>query len=358
MARLKLKSKHIGLIILLVVMAVIIAFVVLQQNKKPHTDIIGALGGEKTGLYENEELKKGLIKDFNLTMDYKKDGSFAMVQGDVSEYDYLFPSSQLALEKFQKLGGNYVAQDIVFNSPIVLYTRKAVADKFVEMKLLEKDAEGVFYIDMSALAKIIAEGTSWESIDLDMLYGNVLVDTTDPNESNSGNMFLGLLANSLNNKQVVTNETLPNIIEDVKKIYQQIGHMQTSSSDMFRQYLNQGLGAYPIIAGYESQILEYSKQRPEIYAKLKDDLVVMYPKPTVWASHVYIALNEKGELGLEALRSEAVQKTAWKDHGFRTIAAGTANPEEFSVNGIPSDIATVMPMPNLDVMEKLMAAIK
>lgn len=327
-----------------------------MSKKVPEVSIDGLLGGEKIGLYENTVFKEGIKKEKGLTMNYHKAGSYDMVKEDSSKYDYLFPSSQLALELFQKNGGKYKKQDIVFNTPIVLYTRKAVADVLAKEGILTDEGD-IHYVDMTKLAKMVADGVKWKDIGLTQLYGQVLVDTTDPNKSNSGNMFLGLLANSLNNGEVVTKANIQDIKPKIKQIYQKIGHMQSSSSDMFNQFLKQGIGSFPIIAGYENQILELSKLQPDIYSQIKDDLVIMYPSPTVWSSHVFIALTEAGEKGLEALMTPKVQEIAWKEHGFRTIVSGTANPDEFKVSEIPDQITRVMPMPDIDVMLDLMKII-
>ena len=133
--------------------------------------------------------------------------------------------------------------------------------------------------------------------------------------------------------------------------------MQSSSADMFNQFLKQGVGAYPIVAGYENQILELTRMEPDLFRQVRDDLVLLYPTPTVWSDHVYIALTENGKLGLDALLSKEVQAMAWKNHGFRTIVAGTADPSLFSVQGVPKDITGVMPMPSYDVMQTLMQEI-
>ena len=50
---------------------------------------------------------------------------------------------------------------------------------------------------MEKLTETIEAGTTWEEIGLPQLYGSVSVGTTDPTKSNSGNMFAGLLANTL-----------------------------------------------------------------------------------------------------------------------------------------------------------------
>lgn len=352
-----MKKQKIGLFLLLAVIIIAGIYVSVNKNKKPEVRINGLLGGEKIGLFENELFKKEAKDKFALTLDYKKAGSYDMVREDSSQYDYLFPSSQLALDLFKKNGGKFKSQDIVFNTPIVLYSRKPVVDVLEKEKIVNKEDDS-YYVDMTKLANIIAEGKTWQELGLSQLYGNVLVDTTDPNKSNSGNMFLGLLANSLNNGALVNKSNVDNLIPTIKKIYQQIGHMQSSSADMFSQFLKQGIGAFPIIAGYESQILEFSKLEPEIYEQIKDDLVILYPSPTVWSSHVYISLTDNGNLGLDMLLDKSTQEIAWKDHGYRTIISGTANLDEFKVAGVPKQISKVAPMPDIDAMLKLMDTIR
>lgn len=351
------KQKYIGLVLLLLVVVLAGAYMLFLGKKPKEVAITGLIGGEKIGLVENPMFEKQVKKEFGLTMDYHKDGSFAMVKGSTENYDYLWPSSHLALELFQKNGASYVSQDVVFNTPIVLYSRKPVVDALIKEGVAEKKEE-IYYVDMGKLAEMVASGTKWSDIGLPELYGSVLVDTTDPNKSNSGNMFLGLLANSLNGGEVVRKDSLQDILPKVKAIYQKIGHMQSSSSDMFNQYMKQGLGAYPIIAGYENQLLEFSKQEPDVYSRIQSELVILYPRPTVWSSHVYIALTDQGKVGLEALKSKTVQELAWTDHGFRTITAGTADPGMFNVPGVPTDIVGVMPMPDIDTMLLLMDAIR
>lgn len=128
--------------------------------------------------------------------------------------------------------------------------------------------------------------------------------------------------------------------------------METSSSDLFNQFLRMGVGAKPIIAGYESQLLEYAAEKPEDYAKIKDDIVVIYPVPTVWSAHVYIALDEDGEAGIEALTDPEVQRLAWERHGFRTSSNGSIS-GEIAVSGIPGSITSVMNVPTYNVMKQI-----
>lgn len=352
-----MKEKKWGLAILLLVIALAGSYMLFQQKTPNNVEITGFIGGEKIPLVENEKFKEKVKKTYGLTMDYRKAGSLAMAEADPEGRDYLWPSSQLSLELFRKNGGKDLQNEIVFNTPIVLYSRKMVVDALIKEGIVRVD-ENVHYIDMQKLAGLMVEEKTWADIGLSSLYGPILVDTTDPNQSNSGNMFLGLLANALNNNQPVTAATVGNVKEDIKRIYNQIGYMQTSSIDMFNQFLRQGVGSFPIIAGYESQLLEFSKQEAEMYSQIRDDVIILYPEPTVWSSHVYIALTENGKVGLNALMDKEIQTLAWQEHGYRTIVAGTENPEEFDVNGMAKQVTKIMQMPNIDAMQELMDAIK
>lgn len=80
------------------------------------------------------------------------------------------------------------------------------------------------------------------------LYGSVSVDTTDPAKSNSGNMFAALLADVLNGGQTLTPEGVGEILPQLQTIFGKLGYMETSSADLFDQFLRWGLGATPVAA--------------------------------------------------------------------------------------------------------------
>mgnify|MGYP006915362215 FL=1 len=352
-----MKEKKRGLIVLLLVIVGAGGYMFYQKQTPDQVSINGYIGGEKIPFVENDEFKKKVKKAYGLSMDYRKEGSLAMANVDTSDKDYLWPSSQLALELFRKNGGKDLQNEIVFNTPIVLYSRKVVVNA-LEKEGVVDNRDGVYYVDMIKLANLMVKEKTWTDIGLNQLYGPILVDTTDPNESNSGNMFLGLLANALNGNKPVSKSNIDEVKDDIVHIYRQLGYMQSSSIDMFNQFLRQGVGSYPIIAGYESQLLEFSKQESDMYDKIRDDVIIMYPEPTIWSSHVYIALTESGKVGLNALMDKDIQALAWKDHGFRTTVSGTENPDEFDVNGMADQVTKIMPMPSVDVMLELMEAIK
>lgn len=346
-----MKKKIAGLMLLVVLMAVIGGIYFVTGNAPQIVNVDGYVGGEKIELLEDEEIRSVFEEKYGLNVDYSRAGSLDMMTADLSGRDYLFPSSSIALEYYEDLHGSPVQSEIVLNTPIVLYTHQIVLDAFENQGLITTDGD-VHYIDMAGLLELIQNGTQWSDIGLSKLYGRVSVDTTDPSRSNSGNMFAALVANVLNGGQTLTEADLDTILPELQDIFGKLGYMETSSSDLFSQFLRMGVGAEPLIAGYESQLIEYAALYPDEYDRIRDDVVMLYPAPTVWSAHVMIALDENGQILLNAMQDEEIQDIAWKKHGFRTGNYGDiADSGTIPADGVAASITQVAQVPSYDVMK-------
>lgn len=347
-----MKSRALGIILLAVVILASGGYY-LYSSQSRVTVLDGYLGGEKIGLFEDEEAAEILRREYHLEFQYSRAGSLDMVTADQTGMDYLFPSSQTALAYYEDEKGQPVQDEIIFNTPIVLYTHQLVLDALMREGIVEEE-EGVYYADMVKLTDLIMADTSWADLGVPELYGKVSVDTTDPAKSNSGNMFAALLANVLNGGETVDETTVENVIPKLQEIFARLGYMETSSSDLFNQFLRMGVGAKPMIAGYESQLLEFAVENPEDYEQMKDDLVMIYPSPTVWSTHVYIALDEAGRAGAEALLDRDIQKLAWEKHGFRTSTYGAASQSfEGIIEEMAPEVTRVMQVPDYPAMRQI-----
>ena len=123
-----MKAKWIGLLLLIVVALGAVGYVWFSQSTQV-TEITGYVGGEKIGLLEDEQVQKILKDKYRLSLDYNRAGSIEMVTTlDRAGQDFLFPSNQTALELFEGEEGSPEKGQIVFNTPIVLYTHAAVAE--------------------------------------------------------------------------------------------------------------------------------------------------------------------------------------------------------------------------------------
>jgi hypothetical protein len=239
----------------------------------------------------------------------------------------------------------------------VLYTRKSVSEAFKKQGWVHTEEE-TGYIDLRKLISAVLADTKWSAVGLEELYGNIYVLSTDPLKSNSGNMFAGLVANMLSGGEVATAESLAANGGELKRFFSKLGYLESSSADLFNSFLKTGIGAKPVIVGYESQILEFSARHPAEWNYVKDDIVVLYPEPTVWSAHPFIALTGNGDRVIDALLGEEIQTLAWETHGFRTgIASGRQTGRIFDIQGVPGEVKKVIQLPSPDTMQRIMEII-
>jgi hypothetical protein len=327
----------------------------------PPVTVQGYYGGEKEVFLKDPDVQRILRDKYGITIVAKKAGSIEMVR-DLSlsdQTDFLWPSSQVALALYKQNGGKSTGSDNIFNSPIVIYSWAEVTDALIEQKIVAKRGESYYIVDFSRLCQLIADGKRWSEIGLPQLNGKIAIRTTDPTKSNSGNMFAGLLANVLNKGEVADNAAMDKLLPELKAIFERLGFKESSSSDLFQQYLTTGVGAKPMIAGYESQLIEFSLQNEAYRKQLKDRLRVLYPEPTVWSSHPLIARSKNGLRLLDAFKDPEIQDIAWRRHGFRSGLVGVTNSTGvLQTVGVPETISAVIDMPTPEVMDRIIAALE
>ncbi|MDY6324951.1 MAG: hypothetical protein SPL99_07780 [Catonella sp.] len=192
------KTTLIGIVMIIAVAIITFGLQTIKTANKTET-LTGYVGGEKIGFLEDEEVRDILAKKYHIVIDYKKAGSLDMVTADKEGMDFLWPSSQTALEMYQEEVGKPYRSEVIFNTPIVIYTRKMVKDA-LDKQGITYDKDGASYIDMKALTALIEDGKSWADIGLPDLYGQVEVATTDPTislDENGGKLTDALLDKDL-----------------------------------------------------------------------------------------------------------------------------------------------------------------
>jgi hypothetical protein len=167
-------------------------------------------------------------------------------------------------------------------------------------------------------------------------------------------MFAALVANMLNNGEVVNDATIGAVLPELKRVFARIGHMERSSGFLFEQFLTTGVGAKPVIVNYEHAIIEFSVENQHVWDKVKDKIRILYPQPTVWSAHTLIALTPGGVDLIKALQDKELQKIAWEKHGFRTGLIGAQDDARIlNLVGIPEKVTQVIPMPGPAVMDTI-----
>ena len=390
------KKQLIGIGIFIVLIAVIIGIKVFMDDDKVDLSklktVSVATGGGKEDFIADEKVIEILQEKYGLNVvfdswsngktitaplirEYIGEGNKEIIDrlsnGDktinidtdgVSRYDALFTSDQRFYDYYKLYpdaqkgeSKRYTVLDggLTLNTPIVIYSWKAVADKLIAEGIVSIAEDGVYYItDMNKLINYILEGKSWSSIGLTDLYGNVNIASTDPVSSSPGATYYGLLLSILGNGQITDTEIDGNLAK-LKVFYQKSGYMNNTPADLFERYLKTGMGGEPMIVDYEKSLIDFANSNPNGFKQVKDDIVVLYSKPTIWNSHCFAAFTEGGKELYKALQDEEISKIAWEKYGFRTgITGGTYDVSNTGL-AIPKSITSTVSSLKMDYYNKL-----
>ena len=352
------KEKLISIIIGVVILVVVILIAVAVKNKSAFVnntiEITGAVGGGKENLLADEEINDIFAKKygFKFVQDSWSNGKTVVVDvvrenGD--KYDLIFFSDQRYYNEYKtkadpSLGEaeryNVVAGDYVLNTPIVMYSWKPVVEALKKEEIVTV-RDGVHYItNMKKLMNYILEGKKWSDLGLD-IYGSVNIGSVDPVTSSPGATYYGLLLATMADGEI-NDQTLSESLPKLKEFYQKSGYMNNTPADLFSFFLKTGMGTKPIIVDYEKSIIDFANANPDGWNQVKDDVVILYPTPTIWNSHCIAALSDNGKTVLDAFKDKEVSQIAWSKYGFRVgVTGGNYDVSKVNVTGIQSNIEKV-----------------
>jgi hypothetical protein len=232
----------------------------------------------------------------------------------------------------------------------VIYAWGPVAEALSSTGLIERRSDGVFFIDTGRLVPILLErSTSWPPTL--GLSGNVFIATADPTRSNSGEMFAAMLAKV---RQKQGGMELQQSAAEVKNYFANLGLKPPRTTTLFQDCYGTGMGTCPMFVAYESLLADYVNEN-NLPCKNAKPLWIVYPRPTIWATHPLIAATPRGEKLLAALRDPAIQKIALDRHGFR-IGARPNGPGG-CLPLPPSDDIPSLQIPPIQEMQILQAAL-
>ncbi|MEO1331389.1 MAG: hypothetical protein AAFW46_17195 [Pseudomonadota bacterium] len=355
-----------GLLALVVIgslVAVAVDWEALQRaapERKSQIRVAIFYGGEKSRLLANPKIADIIEDRHKITLDARKAGSVEMVTTlDASAMDCLWPSNQIAVALARESGKPVRSDQNIFNSPIVFYAWSDVADALTRAGVVRQRPDGFLAADIAKLGDLIARSARWRE-DLGLsIYGPVKVFSTHPAKSNSGNIWSALLATVFNGGETPTKADIPNLLPKITAYFDAMGHMEASSGDIFENFLKQGMGARPIIVGYENQLVEFLVENASYADLIRQKIRVIYPEPTIFASHPLISLTDRCARLVEALEDPEVRDLAWAEHGFRTGLIGVQNdPGAIAVARLPSTVDLVAPMPDAAVMSAVIDAVR
>ena len=370
------KKTKTTLIVLAVIMitSLIITGCSNSDGKKSLTSktIYVATGGGKEDFIADEEVNSILNKEYKLNVIYDSwsngktitkplvreyigegntyipETEWSINNDSCSKYDVLFTSDE-RFYNYYKLAptgeeaDRYTVLDgsLTLNTPIVIYSWKDVADVLIKENIVTIE-DNVYYItDMNKLLNYILEDRSWQDLGLDKIYGKINIASTDPVTSSPGATYYGLLLSTMTGGDL-SNEQVQANLPKLKEFYKKSGYMNNTPADLFELYLRTGEGAYPMIVDYEKSIVDLANSDKDAYNAIKDKMVILYPRPTIWNSHCIATFTENGNTYLKAFNNKKIQNIAWSKYGFRVgTTGGSYDVSKTSVTGIPQEITSV-----------------
>ena len=355
------KQAFLGLAILIVLIIVIVAVTTLKNNKEGIIDsnlkqVFVATGGGKENFLADEEVNNIMKQKYGLKVTYdswsngkivkdpllRKDGSKydAMFCSDQRFYDYFKVSADTSKGEAQR--DRVLEGGLTLNTPIVIYSWDTVVDALIKENIVTQK-DNVYYItDMNKLISYILEGKKWSDIGVDMLYGTINIDSTDPVTSSPGATYYGLLL-SIMCGGTLTEENLQANLQNLKEFYIKSGYMNNTPADLFELYLKTGVGGKPMIVDYEKSVIDFANSNPDGWEQVKDKIRILYPTPTIWNSHCIATFNETGNEFFKAFEDKDIGQIAWSRYGFRTgITGGNYDVTKVNVSGIPQSITSTV----------------
>ena len=368
------KEVWIGLGILVILVLIIIGIKFFSTNGESIMEsnlktVYVATGGGKENFLADEEVNKIMKKKYGLNVIYDSwsNGKLIknpLVREDGTKYDVMFCSDQrfydyykLAPDTTKGESARYTVQKggLTLNTPIVIYSWDTVVDALIEQKIVtEKD--GVYYItDMPKLISYILEGKKWKDIGVDMLYGSINIDSTDPVTSSHGATYYGLLLSIMCDGEI-TDEAVAENLPKLKEFYTKSGYMNNTPADLFELYLKTGVGGKPMIVDYEKSVIDFANSNPDGWEQVKDKMRILYPTPTIWNSHCIASFDEVGDEYYKAYEDKEIQQIAWSKYGFRTgVTGGNYDVTQVNVKGIPQSIISTVSSLKMNVYEQLIS---
>ncbi|HET6986042.1 MAG TPA: hypothetical protein VFI00_05470, partial [Kribbella sp.] len=330
---------------------------VQAQTAPGLTTIGGVIGSEKRAFFEDPDVKAALAKHgFEVKVDGAGSREIA-TSVDLSKYDFAFPSSTVAADRIlQPMPGRPTVAGkkyAVFSSPMAIATYQPIVN-LLSASGIAKQVDGVWYFNARRYVDLAKAGWRWTRIRGNTTYPvdkRILITTTDPRTSNSAAMFLSIVSYVANHNTVVQSAAdEKKVLPLVAPLFVNQGYTDNSSEGPFDDYLSLGMGKSPMVCIYEAQFVDAAVQR-----KLKPDMVLMYPSPTVQSKHTLVSLKPAGEKLGELLSTDPELQELAARHGFRT-----ADDQQFAnvvtQHRVPviKDVIDVAETPTYETLERLL----
>ncbi|MBT2970957.1 MAG: hypothetical protein KME56_08105 [Candidatus Thiodiazotropha sp. (ex Ctena orbiculata)] len=328
-----------------------------QLSQLEKATIRGLIGSEKLDFFNDPRVIEAL-SDHGLEIEVKKSGSREIAtRHDLKNWDFAFPAGIPAAEKITRGYAAKKSFQVAF-TPMVIASWLPIAEILENNGIVTK-RDGIYYfIDMKRMLHVIEQGKRWTDLEHNSNYQarkSILINSTDIRRSNSAAMYLALASYIFNDEQVLENNEQANQLTDrLSNLYVRQGYTEHSSAVPFNDYLVMGIGKAPMVMAYEAQYLYSAAEN-----KLRPDMRLLYPEPTIYTKHVLVALTDAGVKLGEVLTTDPKLQKLMIEHGWRN--EDISGFDEFISKHnlqVPTSLVNVIEPPSYEVIESTIQKIE
>jgi len=322
-------------------------FAVRQQQT-----VRGLVGSEKIPFFTDPEVVAALA-GHGLKVTVEKAGSRQIaLRQDIKAYDFVFPAGVPAAEKIKREQQVHQAHTIFF-TPMAIASWKVIAEILEHNGIVQRHDKVHYIVDMEALLNKIITETRWSMLQSSEKYAvnkGILITSTDIRQSNSAAMYLALASFVLNNHDIVTQEEqVQRLLPSLASLFLRQGYVESSSAGPYDDYLVMGPGKAPLVMIYEAQYLHDAARAEGV---INNEMVLLYPEPTVFTKHILLPFSQAGERLADLLINDPNLQLLQIKHGFRN--KNTQAFKEFVDKhqlAVPASLVKIIEPPSYEILE-------
>lgn len=328
--------------------------------------------GSKAEFFEDRRVQE-LLVGHHMRVHVTRQGSRELATGDLSLFDFVFPSGQPSAEvikgRLRKDHQGY-GENNPFISPIVLATYREYAEALVSNKVATPLAHisgqpYIYKLDMNKFLALGSSGTSWNQLERNKITSEnvILAQTGSVCEDNATDTYLGLVSYVFEHKDKLRgalpsdNDEANRFANDIKPLLRAQG---LPLNDPWGTYLAlNGRQIAPIVVVYEHQYLAHQLEQLKQSHNLDSDRVLLYPDRVFETQPEFIPLKEPAKpLGILLENNRDLRRRA-VELGFQV--SGQKSLSEFLAEQHapepPTDIKTRAMLPDISLLETMIEVV-
>ncbi|NLR74888.1 hypothetical protein [Leeia aquatica] len=318
---------------------------------------VSVLTGSAKFAYLQDARVIARLQKENLCLQLTKSGSFKDDLPKLSNFDAIWPAgSNAALDVQQGLKGQPgVTAQPVFSTPLVMASWSPLLPVLSSNGLLET-RDDVSNLLLDKTLPLMLEGKRWNQLQNNAVFPvnkGILVNTPDLRKSNTGMLYIALLAWVRNHGEVPANsEAAVKLADELAPLMTRQGFQEGTLAGPFEDYIGQGMGKAPLVLIYESQFVEAKRQ-----GKLRDKHVLIYPRPSLVLKHIWVSRSNAGQRVGQLLASDPDLQKIAAEYGFRTNDPKVFEAAMQSIKLPAPELIELADMPATHVLDAMQDAI-